>query len=33
MIDPIAVKILNLYPMPNVQGIGLAGLTDNYQRA
>ena len=32
MIDPIALKILNLYPTPNVQGIGLAGLTDNYQR-
>jgi hypothetical protein len=32
LIDPVAVKILNLYPLPNVQGIGLAGLTDNYQR-
>jgi hypothetical protein len=32
MLDPIALKILELYPMPNVQGIGLAGLTDNFQR-
>jgi hypothetical protein len=32
MLDPIALKILNLYPLPNVQGIGLAGLTDNFQR-
>jgi hypothetical protein len=32
MIDPVALKILNLYPMPNVPGIGLAGLTDNFQR-
>jgi hypothetical protein len=32
MIDPIALKILELYPLPNVQGIGLAGLTNNFQR-
>ncbi|MBA2356729.1 MAG: TonB-dependent receptor [Acidobacteria bacterium] len=32
MIDPTALKILELYPLPNVTGIGLAGLTDNFQR-
>jgi hypothetical protein len=32
LIDPIARRVLQLYPMPNVQGIGLAGLSDNYQR-
>ncbi len=32
LIDPIALKVLQLYPLPNVQGIGLAGLTNNYQR-
>ena len=32
LIDPIAQKILQLYPLPNTQGIGLAGLTNNYQR-
>ena len=32
MIDPIALKILNLYPLPNTQGIGAGGLTNNYRR-
>jgi hypothetical protein len=31
-IDPIARKILNLFPMPNTNGIGAGGLTNNYQR-
>jgi hypothetical protein len=31
-LDPIALKVLQLYPLPNVQGIGLAGTTNNYQR-
>ena len=33
MIDPIALKIMNLFPMPNVTGIGAGGLTNNYQRS
>ena len=33
MIDPIALKIMNLFPMPNVAGIGAGGLTNNYQRS
>jgi hypothetical protein len=32
MMNPIALKILNLFPMPNVQGIGAGGFTNNYQR-
>jgi hypothetical protein len=32
LIDPIAQRILNLYPLPNIQGIGAGGLTNNYQR-
>jgi carboxypeptidase family protein len=32
MIDPVALKILNLFPMPNTQGIGAGGYTNNYQR-
>ncbi len=32
LIDPIALKVLQLYPMPNTQGIGLGGLTNNFQR-
>jgi hypothetical protein len=32
LIDPIALKVLNLYPLPNTQGIGVGGLTNNYQR-
>jgi hypothetical protein len=31
-LDPIAQKILALYPLPNVQGFGLGGLTNNYSR-
>jgi Carboxypeptidase regulatory-like domain/TonB dependent receptor len=31
-IDPVALKILQLYPLPNIQGIGAGGLTNNYQR-
>jgi Carboxypeptidase regulatory-like domain/TonB dependent receptor len=32
MINPIAQKIMNLYPMPNTGGTGLGGLTNNYTR-
>jgi len=32
LIEPVALKVLQLYPMPNVVGIGLGGLTNNYQR-
>jgi len=32
MIDPIALKILNLYPLPNTPGIGAGGYANNYQR-
>jgi hypothetical protein len=32
MIDPIALKIMQLFPLPNRQGIGAGGLTTNYQR-
>src|SRR5688572_2617000 len=32
MIDPIALKIMQLYPLPNVPGIGAGGLTNNYRR-
>ena len=32
MINPIALKILNLYPLPNTGGTGLGGLTNNYTR-
>jgi hypothetical protein len=32
LIDPIAKKVLNLYPLPNVQGIGAGGFVNNYQR-
>jgi hypothetical protein len=31
-IDPIALKILQLYPLPNQAGIGAGGLTSNYRR-
>ncbi len=32
-IDPIALKAQNnLYPLPNIQGIGVGGLTNNYRR-
>jgi hypothetical protein len=32
LIDPIALKILQLYPLPNTPGIGAGGLTNNYRR-
>jgi hypothetical protein len=32
LIDPIALKIMQLFPLPNTTGIGLGGLTNNYQR-
>ncbi|PYQ70439.1 MAG: hypothetical protein DMG01_27495, partial [Acidobacteria bacterium] len=32
LVNPIAQKILNLFPLPNIQGIGAGGLTNNYQR-
>jgi hypothetical protein len=32
LINPIAVKIMQLFPLPNTTGIGLGGLTNNYQR-
>jgi hypothetical protein len=32
MLNPIALKIQNLYPLPNTPGIGAGGLTRNYQR-
>ncbi|MBI4477444.1 MAG: hypothetical protein HY654_09740, partial [Acidobacteria bacterium] len=31
-IDPIALKILQLFPLPNQPGIGAGGLTRNYRR-
>jgi hypothetical protein len=31
-LDPIALKVLQLYPLPNVAGIGAGGLTNNYRR-
>ena len=31
-INPIALRILNLFPMPNQPGIGAGGLTRNYRR-
>jgi hypothetical protein len=33
MISPIALKILQLYPLPNVAGVGAGGLTQNYRRS
>jgi hypothetical protein len=32
LLDPIALKVLNLFPLPNTVGSGAGGLTDNYQR-
>ena len=32
MFHPISLKIMQLFPMPNVAGIGAGGLTNNYQR-
>jgi hypothetical protein len=31
-IDPIALKIMQLFPLPNTPGIGAGGLSSNYQR-
>jgi hypothetical protein len=31
-LDPIALKVLALFPAPNQPGIGLGGLTSNYRR-
>jgi len=31
-IDQIALKVMSLFPMPNQQGTGLGGLTNNYRR-
>jgi Carboxypeptidase regulatory-like domain/TonB dependent receptor-like, beta-barrel len=32
MLNPIAMKILQLFPKPNFTGIGAGGYTNNYQR-
>ncbi len=32
MLNPIAQKVLQLFPMPNTPGIGAGGLTNNYRR-
>jgi hypothetical protein len=32
IIDQIALKILNLFPSPNIAGTGTGGLTNNYRR-
>jgi hypothetical protein len=32
MINPISLKILQMFPLPNRQGIGAGGYSDNYQR-
>jgi hypothetical protein len=32
MISPIALKVQQLFPLPNTSGIGAGGLTNNYQR-
>ena len=32
LIDPIALKVLQLYPLPNTTGSGLGGFTRNYER-
>ena len=31
-LDPIALKVLQLFPLPNQAGIGVGGLTNNYRR-
>ena len=31
-LDPIALKVLSLFPQPNQAGIGAGGLTNNYRR-
>ena len=32
LINPIAVKVLNLFPLPNNPGTGVGGFTNNYKR-
>ena len=32
MIDPISLRVLQLFPLPNTPGIGAGGLTNNYRR-
>jgi Carboxypeptidase regulatory-like domain len=32
LINPISLKILQMFPLPNIQGIGAGGFTNNYQR-
>ncbi len=32
LINPIALKVLQLYPLPNTTGSGLGGFTRNYER-
>ncbi len=32
LINPISLKVMQLFPMPNTTGLGLGGLTNNYQR-
>src|SRR6266542_4083512 len=32
LINPIALKVLNLFPLPNNAGTGTGGLTNNYRR-
>ena len=32
MFNPIALKVQNLFPLPNTGGTGLGGLTNNYTR-
>ncbi len=32
LLDPIALKVLQLFPLPNTPGIGAGGLTNNYRR-
>jgi Carboxypeptidase regulatory-like domain len=32
LIDQVALKVLQLYPLPNAEGTGAGGLTNNYQR-
>jgi len=31
-IDPIALKVMQLFPLPNTPGIGAGGLSNNYRR-
>ena len=32
LINPIALKVMQLFPLPNTTGTGAGGLTNNYQR-